>query len=179
MYDPVRCTLAISGIVPQQDAPLLARVLVKANDMDTWPNPTNGGQGPHAVLCGFDAVDGGNMPEGLHDSLADLGLSYVWSWEKGQDYEAGVEIWSHRHQRLVCVPTLHGMPALTADQLDQPHKVEEARTALAWREAIRRQGLVYVDSAHALMAAYGDDADGLRHWQARLPQRQAWHARLV
>lgn len=179
MRDPVRCTLAIAGVVLHQDAHLLSRTLIKADDMEAWPNPTNVVQGPHAILCRFDAVDGGNMPEGFHDSLAALGMSYAWAWEKGMEYEAGVEIWSHRHQRLVSAATLHGTPALTVDQLDQPDKVEEARTAKAWYDALRRQGLVYVDSAHALMAAFGDDAEGLLHWQASLQKRQAWHASIA
>ena len=171
MRDPARCTLTIGGVLHHTDSTLLARALLSLDEMESVPNP-RAPQGPFCVSGTID-VDGGEMPGAFHDILAALGLSYIWAWEKGMDYEAGMEVWLHRAQSLVCVATLHGRPALTVDDLDAPQKVEDAQRAKGWIEAIRSQGLVHTHTAHAFMAAYADDPEGLRAWHARAAERDA------
>lgn len=119
----------------------------------------------------FEEVNYGDMSDDLFETLRALGLDYIWYWGAGSEYGPGVlvETWSPPFRSSES--TVEGDLFLLLSDLNKPERIAQLQAFEAQWETVNRAPLVYVPSAHALLAHFADNPEALAAWNAH---RDVW-----
>jgi hypothetical protein len=177
MGDRTHCWLAIGGVLhgpadvdrlreALRDAYCEGHDFLKGTN-DLQPGPVDLDDDFH-----FSEVNYAEMDSSLADTLRALGLEYVWSWNAGDDYGAGVEIQTWFPEFQGKESTVDGELFLLLSETSKPERVAELEAFNDRRTAILKQGLVYAPSAHSLLAHFANDAAAMERWKAH---RDTWN----
>jgi hypothetical protein len=145
MGDRTSCTLSIMGVALREqiedicktieDEEGMSRIESLAELEDNYP-------------IHFEEMNYGEMPSSVIDAIKKAGLSYVWSWDHGDDYSSGTEIYDARNESLLEIPTVNGEPFVLVKDLDDPDKIKRIVEASERCDEIQKAGLTIMATAH-------------------------------
>lgn len=169
MGDTTSCRLAISGVLhTPAEVERLRAVLLEACGPIEHPLFTStdltAGAHPWEAFA-FEQVRDGEMPDEVHDVLQQLALDYAWCWDRGDFFDAGVEIGSWAPNFRARETTVDGGLFVPLEDIGKADRIAELQAFDARWETIVQNDVVYAPSAHALLAHFANGAEALARWQ--------------
>jgi len=169
MGDRTHCWLTVSGVLhgPGDVARLRAALREAGCNGHAF---LKGELEPGAVATEddfhFSEVNYAELDDDLSETLRDLGLEYVWNWNEGDDYGAGVQVQTWFPETSGQESTVDGELFLLLSEIGKPERVAALHAFDRRRDAVLKKGLVYAPSAHALLAYFAGDAEAMERWTA-------------
>lgn len=153
MGDRTFCRLKLHGIIGKEDVDRLAQVMASAEGGLASQYVETITETPDDIE--FEEVNYAHMDANLDQLLREMKLSYVWEWDTGDEYSAGVQFYDARTDQASPEYTRVGEDLmLSISQAERPEDILRAKEWQAfWNQS---RTLVIPTSNHELMQLAAD-----------------------